>query len=171
MLIGQRMGGRKVNELKKSLEIKLLKPSAALWNESSVGETCQEKKARLGLLRFANLRILSRARLSLMLCYYPVITQVKVMLTSSQWCQHICIMEIMRLPRKKVGSFMHSWLFCFSFPINNCVIVLWHGADQHWWGVTAALIVTFSSSAFLVLLTIPHRFSVGLRSGLANQAQ
>lgn len=66
-------GGRKVNELKKSLEIKLLKPSAALWNESSVGETCQEKKARLGLLRFANLRVLSRARLSLMLCYYPVV--------------------------------------------------------------------------------------------------
>ncbi len=67
-------------------------------------------------------------------------------------------------------------ILCYSFCMNYCINAAWHGGDQP---VTllrcneaqVALITAFRSSALLgllsliFLLTIPHRFSMGFRSG------
>ncbi len=62
--------------------------------------------------------------------------------------------------------------FCFNFCLNSA----WHGGDQFvalmkWYGTQVSLTVAFRSSALLgllfliFLLTIPHRSSMGFRSG------
>ncbi len=62
--------------------------------------------------------------------------------------------------------------FCFNYCLNSA----WHGVDQfvallRWYGSPGFLTVAFRSSALLglvsliFLLTIPHRFSMGFRSG------
>ncbi len=71
---------------------------------------------------------------------------------------------------------MHSILGWASFCMKYCINVAWHGVDQsvallRCNEAQVALIAVFSSSALLslvsliFLLTIPHRFSVGFRSG------
>ncbi len=62
--------------------------------------------------------------------------------------------------------------FCFNYSLNSA----WDGGDQfvallRWYEAQVSLTVAFSSSAFfsllflIFLLTIPHRFSKGFRSG------
>ncbi len=71
---------------------------------------------------------------------------------------------------------MHSILGWASFCMNNCLNAAWHGGNQpvallRCNEAQVALIVAFRSSALLglvsliFLLTIPHRFSMGFRSG------
>ncbi len=71
---------------------------------------------------------------------------------------------------------MYSILGRGSFCFNYCLNSAWHGGDQfvallRWYGSPGSLTVAFSSSALLglvsliFLLTIPHRFSMGFRSG------
>ncbi len=63
-----------------------------------------------------------------------------------------------------------------AFFMNYCIYAAWHGGDQpvallRWMEAHVALIAPFGSSALLCLvsliflLTIPHRFSMGFRSG------
>ncbi len=72
--------------------------------------------------------------------------------------------------------YMYSILGRGSFCFNYCLNLAWHGGDQcvHCWGgmeAQVSLTVAFSSSAFfgllflIFLLTKPHRFSLGFRSG------
>ncbi len=69
-------------------------------------------------------------------------------------------------------SILGRGYFCFNYCLNSA----WHGGDQfvallRWYGSQVSLTVAFSSSAFfgllflIFLLTIPHKFSVGFRSG------
>ncbi len=71
---------------------------------------------------------------------------------------------------------MHSILGWASFCMNYCINAAWHGDNQpvallRCNEAQVALIVAFRSSALLsllfliFLLTIPHRFSLGFRSG------
>ncbi len=71
---------------------------------------------------------------------------------------------------------MYSILGRGSFCFNYCLNSAWHGDDQfvallRWYESQVSLTVAFSSSAFfgllflIFLLTIPHRFSMGFRSG------
>ncbi len=72
--------------------------------------------------------------------------------------------------------YMYSILGRGSFCFNYCLNSAWHGGDQfvallRWYGSPGFLTVAFRSSALLglvsliFLLTIPHRFSMGFRSG------
>ncbi len=72
--------------------------------------------------------------------------------------------------------YMYSILGRGSFCFNYCLNSAWHGGDQfvallRWYGSPGSLTVAFSSSSFfgllflIFLLTIPHRFSMGFRSG------
>ncbi len=72
--------------------------------------------------------------------------------------------------------YMYSILGRGSFCFNYCLNSAWHGGDQfvallRWYEAQVSLTVAFSSSAFfgllflIFLLTIPHRFSLGFRSG------
>ncbi len=76
----------------------------------------------------------------------------------------------------KVCSFLHSILGWASFRMNYCINAAWHGGNQpvallRCNEAQVALIAAFRSSALLGLvsliffLTIPHRFSIGFRSG------
>ncbi len=69
-------------------------------------------------------------------------------------------------------SILGSGSFCFNYCLNSA----WHGGDQfvallRWYEAQVSLIAAFRSSALLglmsliFLLTIPHRFSIGFRSG------
>ncbi len=71
---------------------------------------------------------------------------------------------------------MHSILGWASFCMNYCINAAWHGVDQpvallRCNEAQVSLTVAFRSSALLglvsliFLLTIPHRFSMGFRSG------
>ncbi len=71
---------------------------------------------------------------------------------------------------------MHSILGSAFFCMNYCIYAAWHGGDQpvallRWMEAQVALIAAFRSSALLCLvsliflLTIPHWFSMGFRSG------
>ncbi len=71
---------------------------------------------------------------------------------------------------------MYSILGRGSFCFNYCLNSAWHGGDQfvallRWYEAQVSLTVAFSSSAFfgllflIFLLTIPHGFSLGFRSG------
>ncbi len=72
--------------------------------------------------------------------------------------------------------YMYSILGSGSFCFNYCLNSAGHGGDQfvallRWYEAQVSLTVAFSSSAFfglfflIFLLTIPHRFSTGFRSG------
>ncbi len=72
--------------------------------------------------------------------------------------------------------YMYSILGRGSFCFNYCLNSAWYGGDQfvallRWYEAQVTLTVAFSSSAFfgllflIFLLTIPHRFSLGFRSG------
>ncbi len=72
--------------------------------------------------------------------------------------------------------YMYSILGRGSFCFNYCLNSAWHGGDQfvsllRCMEAQVALTVAFRSSALLglvsliFLLTIPHRFSMGFRSG------
>ncbi len=71
---------------------------------------------------------------------------------------------------------MYSILGRGSFCFNYCLNSAWHGGDQfvsllRWHGSPGffdsglQLICIFWSLVFIFLLTIPHRFSMGFRSG------
>ena len=68
---------------------------------------------------------------------------------------------------------MHSILGRGSFCMNGCINAAWHEGNQHGTVMEAqvALIATLSSSvlfgliSLMFLLTIPHIFSMGFRSG------
>ena len=71
---------------------------------------------------------------------------------------------------------MYSKLGKGSFCFNYCLNSAWHGGDQfvallRWYEAQVSLTVAFSSSVFfgflflIFLLTVPHRFSMGFRSG------
>ncbi len=71
---------------------------------------------------------------------------------------------------------MHSILVWASFSMNYCINVAWHEGNQpvallRCNEAQVALITAFRSSALsglvslIFLLTIPHRFSTGFRSG------
>ncbi len=72
--------------------------------------------------------------------------------------------------------YMYSILGRGFFCFNYCLNAAWHGGDQfvallRWYEAQVSLTVAFCSSAFfglfflILLLTIPHRFSLGFRSG------
>ncbi len=69
-----------------------------------------------------------------------------------------------------------QYLVGTPFALITASILAWHGGDQfvallRWYEAQVSLTVAFSSSAFfgflflIFLLTIPHRFSIGFRSG------